>query len=128
MIELNLNDKRKVTAKAFTMNFTYSGLLTYQTSEGINRNIYERADYPGNWGNRAVLKLKPKEVDFKSVLDPCYYCVWLESEWKQHKESDGSLLVVIWFDDIPNERSIEHMITRGVKDIDWAGHAEDYAI
>ena len=128
MIDLKINNGREVSVNAFTMNFTYSGLLSYQTSERINRHIYERASYPTNWGNRAVLKLQPKELAFKSILDPCYYCVWLQSEWTQHRESDGSELVVIWFDDIPNERSIEHMIAGGIKAIDWEAHAEDYNI
>lgn len=126
MIELKLNNQKKVTINAFTMDFTYGGLLSYQTSEGINRNIFERATYPSKWGRRAQLKLKPKEADFKSFLDPCYYCVWLSSEWKKDKQSDGTGLVVVWFDDIPNKRSIEHMIERGIKDIDWEAHAEDF--
>ena len=61
MIVLNLNDQIKVTVNAFSMDFTYCGLLTYHASEDINRKIFERATYPTNWGHRAVLKLKPKE-------------------------------------------------------------------
>lgn len=126
MLDINLEKGKKVTVNAFSMNFTYGGLLTYQTSEDINRKLFERASYPSNWNNRAVLKIKPKEANFKSFLDSCYYCVWLSSTWKQNNQSDGSELVVIWFDDIPNQRSIEHIITYGIKNIDWEDHAEGF--
>jgi hypothetical protein len=126
MIELNLNNQKLVTVNAFTLDFTYGGLLTYQTSEGINRKLFERANYPSNWGNRKVLKLKPKEIDFKTILEPCYYCVWLKSDSINDQNADGSELVVIWFDDIPTKKSIEKIIDKGIRHIDWEDNAENF--
>jgi len=128
MIDIYLNSGRKLTISAFSMGFTYSGLICGNATERINQSIFEKADYPINWGNRKVLKLKPSDVSFKSVLDPCYYSVWLYSEALNESDADGSLLVVTWFGDIPNGKPIEQIIEKGVKSINWELHAENYNI
>ena len=59
-------------------------------------------------------------------MKSAYYSVWLNSNDPVDPEFHGSELVVIWLDDIPGDRSIEEIITKGVKAIDWEANAQDY--
>jgi len=78
------------------------------------------------WGTRNTHKFIPRLEEFRNELKPIYYRALLTSEFKNSPESDGSLLIVIWFDDLPNGRSIEEIVKQGVKDLDWKKYAEDY--
>jgi len=124
--DIIIQQERVVTVKAFTMDFIYDGLLTADTSEDLNKKLFERVSFPPKWGERPLLKLTPREPGFKGVLPRCYYSVWLSSTWAKDNQADGSELVVIWFDEIPSKISIEDIITKGIEEIYWEAHAEDF--
>jgi hypothetical protein len=126
MMDILISNNRNVTVDSFTMDFTYAGLLSYTSTERINKAIFEGANYPSSWGNRKVLKIEPNGGDFKIDLNHCYYCAWMNSDTVGFSDADGSTLVVIWFGDLPNARSIENIIQQGISKIDWEANAENF--
>ena len=126
MIEIVIGNNRNVTVDAFTVDATYAGLLSYTSTERINKSIFERANYPSSWGNRKVLKILPNEGDFEIPLGLCNYCAWMRADTVGLSDSDGSELVVIWFEDKPNGRSIEEIIRKRIRNIDWESNAENF--
>jgi hypothetical protein len=126
MIDILISNNRNVTVDSFTIDSTYAGLLSYTSTERINKMIFERANYPGSWGNRKILKIEPNDGDYNTPLGLCYYCAWMRSDTVGLSDADGSELVVIWFGDLPNARSIENIIQQGISKIDWEANAENF--
>jgi hypothetical protein len=57
MLRINLNcNNRIVTVEAFSFNYTYGHLITYRTTERINKAIFEEVSYPGEWQNSKAVK------------------------------------------------------------------------
>jgi hypothetical protein len=125
VIKFKLDSEIEVKVDAFSFDYTYAGLLLGTPNEELNRHIFENLTYPNNWGTRAVLKIKPSIDEFQKKLKLCCYSVWLSSEPMDLK-FDGSNLVVIWFDNTPNGKTIEEIIQKGIKSIDWKAHAQDF--
>lgn len=126
MISIQLNCGVSVTVEALSLKRTYSGILEGKPHEIINRRIFQNADYPSEWGKRKVLKLSPSEEDFHAELKPFMFSVWLDSLGFVDSKYDGADLVVIWFEDAPNDKSLESCIADAVADLDWNKHAKGY--
>lgn len=125
-MRIKLKCGREVKVDGFEFGYTYGGLLEGSPNERMNKNIFDRTTYSSNWGSRKVLKIKPKKSEFKSELKPTHYSVWLNSNDPINSNYHGSELVVIWFDELPNEKTVEEIIQNGVQDIDWDKNAEDF--
>lgn len=125
-MQVQLNCGRDIRIDGFQLGYTYGGLLEGIPNKRMNENIFQRTSYPLNWGERKVLKIKPNKDDFNTALKACYYSVWLHSNDPIDTRYHGSELVVIWFDERPNNRTIEEIILSGIKDIDWLNNAEDF--
>ena len=110
----------------FIFGHTYGGLLEGSPNKSLNKRIFKHATYPvSSWGARKVLKIKPAKDDFKKELKPACYAVWLTSE-PIISEYHGSELVVIWFEELPDEKPIMEIIKKGIKEIDWKKNAKDF--
>jgi len=125
MIEIELNCGIKVNVEGFEYGYTYGGLLEGKPNKRINKHILESITYPKNWGPRKVLNIQPSINEIENRLKPSYYSVWLTSE-PIDPEYHGSELVVIWFGEIPNGKTIETIIEVGIKFIDWNANANDF--
>ena len=126
MIRIKLNCGRKVKVDGFEFGYTYGGLLEGSPNESMNKNIFERTKYPSSWGQRKVLKIKPEKSEFKNGLKPSHYSVWLSSNDPIDPDYHGSELVVIWFDQLPNGKTIEEIIENGIQNINWNKNAQDF--
>ena len=128
MITFKLNSGRKVSLISFSFNYTYGGLLIGSPNEKLNKKIISKSTYPTDWGIRKTLKLIPKQSAIENKLKPVCYCALLESEVIQSldKTHDGSNLVVIWFGDHPNNKTIEDILNANLKKIDWEQYAENF--
>ncbi|UII26759.1 hypothetical protein LVD15_26270 [Fulvivirga maritima] len=126
MIRIRLNCGRDVKVNGFQFGYTYGGLLEGSPNERMNKSIFERTTYPSDWGGRKVIKIQPDNNDFKTKLKPTYYIVWLNSFEPINPNFDGSELVVIWFDDLPNGKMVEDIIQKGVENISWNDNAQDF--
>lgn len=124
-MNITLNCGRVVKVNTFQLGYTYGGLLGGYPHEVMNKHIFDTITYPSNWGSRKVLKIEPEEAELKTELKPSYYTVWLSSDVPVLPQNDGSELVVIWFGDSPDGKTVEAIIERGIKAIDWNTHAED---
>ncbi len=127
-LEIELNCGTKVAVECFQLGYTYGGLLAGKPGAVINRHIFKRTASPSNWGIRKTLKIKPTKSEFKNCLKPAYYVVWLWGDPfdNNYTKYCGSELVVIWFGDYPNGKTIETIIEEGVKFIDWQKNAKDF--
>ena len=126
MIEIQLKCGREVKVDGFEFGYTYGGLLEGMPNKRMNQNIFENTTYPSKWGPRKVLKIKPERKEFRNSLKPTHYSVWLTSYKPINPNYQGSELVVIWFEELPNGKTVEEIIENGVRDIDWDKHAQDF--
>lgn len=126
MIKIKLECGREVTVEGFEFGYTYGGLLYGTPDESMNEGIFKRTEYSSTWGLRKVLNIKPEKSEFESRLKPCHYSVWLSSSEPVNPESHGSELVVVWFADLPNGKTVEDIIKDGIKSIDWNKNAQDF--
>ena len=125
-MRIKLKCGREVKVDGFEFGTTYGGLLEGSPYEIMNKNIFEKTTHSSNWGKRRVLKIKPENSEFKNSLKPTHYSVWLTSNDPINSNYHGSELVVIWFDELPNGRTIEEIIQTGVQNIDWNKNAKDF--
>jgi hypothetical protein len=125
MINIELNCGRVVNVDGFHFGYTYEEYLICTPNEETNMKIFDKISYPSDWGQRKYLKIRPKEEDIKNRLQPVYYSVWLHSE-SINLDSNGSELVVTWLGDLPNGKTIENIIQRGLAYTDWNKNAEDF--
>ncbi len=125
-MRIKLKCGREVKVDGFEFGFTYGGLLEGSPNERMNNNIFERTNYSTNWGPRKVLKIRPEINEFKNGLKPAHYSVWLNSNDPINPKFHGSELVVIWFDEKPNGKTVEEIIQKGVQNIDWDKNARDF--
>jgi len=129
-MKIVLESGREVYLGSFTFQSTYGtfGFTQAENTEmnvSVNRRVFDDISCPLDWGKREVLKIKPDKVDFETKLKPTIYFVWLSSE-PMNPKYNGSGLAVAWLDDLPGRRSIEEIIERGVKHIDWNKNAKDF--
>jgi hypothetical protein len=126
---IKLDSGKEVRVHMFSFSNTYGNMLFGTTdSEYINKKTFEEATYPSNWGTRKAIKIQPSDEEFQEGLKPFCFTVWLDSKIPLDSWYDGSELVVIWFDDIPNGATFEEIIRNGVKLVDWEANAHDYEI
>lgn len=104
------------------MGYTYSGLLEGRINEALNQRLLNQITYPKNWGERPLYKIAPPN---STELPPVYYSVLLNSYDTKDSKNHGSELVVLWFGDHPKE-SIEEIIKKGVKGVDWKVYSKDF--
>lgn len=57
------------------------------------------------------------------ILPKAVFFAWLTS-----KHDNGSELYVMWFDDIPLNKSIENIVENGLSNIDWTTYAKERII
>ena len=125
-MRITLDSGKTVKVESFEYSYTYGGVLCGLLGEQMNRSVFEDIKYPSNWGPRKTLKIKPSTKEFENVLKSSYYSVWLNSNEPINPQFDGSELVVIWLDDYPQGKTIEEIIHRGVKAINWEANAQDF--
>jgi hypothetical protein len=124
---ITLDSGREVSVNAFSLKNTYGNMIAGTTKDRyVNKNIFNDAKPPKDWGIRKTRKIKPKEHELQEGLKPYCFSVWLNSNKPIDSEYDGSELVVIWFEDIPLNTTIEQIIHNAVKSIDWESSAQNY--
>lgn len=128
MISFQLNSGRKVSLVSFSFTYTYGGLLVGSPDEERNRKKVLSAKYPSEWGSRNFLIVQPSENEIKTQLKPICYCAWLESDPINSTDyrADGSSLIVIWYGDSPDQKSIHDILASDLKNIDWDKHAKNF--
>lgn len=128
MISFQLNSGREVSLVSFSFTYTYGGLLVGSPDEERNRKKVLTAKYPSEWGSRNFLIVQPSENEIKTQLKPICYCAWLESDSINSTDdtADGSNLIVIWYGDSPDQKSIHDILASDLKNIDWEINAENF--
>jgi hypothetical protein len=126
MITIKLDSGIEVKVNGFEFGYTYGGVIEGIPNMTRNIEIYESANYPANWGTRKTIKIKPEKSELKKKLRPAHYSVWLTSFEALNPKYDGSELVVIWFADLPNGKTVEEIIENGIRSIDWKKNAHDF--
>ena len=128
MISFQLNSGREVSLVSFSFNYTNDGLIVGSPNEERNRENVLKAKYPSEWGARNFLVIQPSENEIKTQLKPICYCAWLESDSINSTDdtSDGSNLIVIWYGDSPDQKTINDILVSDLKNLDWDKHAENF--
>lgn len=128
MISFQLNSGREVSLVSFSFNYTNDGLIVGSPNEERNRENVQKAKYPSEWGTRNFLVIQPSENEIKTQLKPICYCAWLESDSINSTDdtSDGSNLIVIWYGDSPDQKTINDILVSDLKNLDWDKHAENF--
>lgn len=121
-LSFSLHSGRIVRLEGFYFGITYSGLFQGIVNDELNEEFFEELSYPKNWGERKVLKIRPEDSEFSTILKPYYCAVWLSSD--PIVDGDSSELVIIWLTD-QNDLPILDLIRDGVKGFDWNQEAED---
>lgn len=132
MLWIKLDSGRNVYVNGLKYGRTYSGVIAsddrmlQQIIEGINRRKIKEITMSNPWDKRNTLFIQPSAKALKNGLKPAYYIVDLISHTAIDPKFMESSLVVIWLDDHPNQRSLEEIISQGVKQINWEENAKDY--
>lgn len=128
MISFQLNSGKEVSLVSFSFTYTYGGLLVGSPDEERNRKKVLSAKYPSEWGSRNFLVVQPSEHEIKTQLKPICYCAWLESESINSTEdtADGSNLIVIWYGDSLDQKTINDILVSDLKNVNWDKHAENF--
>jgi hypothetical protein len=126
-MKIKLNNGREVKMEAFNMSLTYGGLLVGEPNEAINDSIIGLISYSKDWGNRKALLNKKDMYISKGFLKPIIYSVWLTSSVvpAESKTNDASTIVLLWFGEEPNDKSIPEIIKEEIVNFDWDKHAEN---
>jgi hypothetical protein len=126
-MKIKLNNGREVKMEAFNMSLTYGGLLVGKPNEAMNDSIIGLISYSKDWGNRKALLNKKDMYLSKNVLKPIIYSTWLTSSVvpAESKTNDASTIVLLWFGEEPNEKSINEIIKQEIDNFDWDKHAEN---
>jgi hypothetical protein len=126
-MKIKLNNGREVKMEAFNMSQTYGGLLVGEPNEAINDSIIGLISYSKDWGNRKALLSKKDMYISKGFLKPIIYSVWLTSSVvpAESKTNDASTIVLLWFGEEPNDKSIPEIIKEEIVNFDWDKHAEN---
>ena len=129
-IHITLDCGIEVEVLAFNFGYTYGGILGGIPNDSLNQKIYDRFSYPLNWGEqRKHLKLEAAYSEFipeVQGLKHAFYSVWVKSNYVLNKDNDGSHLIVTWLDNIPNNKTIEDIISQGIRGINWVNEADDF--
>lgn len=125
-MNIQLKDSTLVKVDRFEFGYSYSSLLEGSPNEDTNRQIYDWISYPNNWGKRTYLKENPTDEVFKDKLPVCYYSVWLSSYETEDTSFDGRELVYTWFAGLPDGKTIESIIQKGIEYLDWKKHATGF--
>jgi len=125
-MRIKLHCGREVVVSGFSFGYTYDGLFTGFPNEEINSRIFHYTSYPENWGKRRLLKIQPSTEEFEKRLKGAYYCAWLNSNTPVSSNKNGSELVVIWFAEVPEDRSVKEIVEKGIKYLSWNDYAEDF--
>ena len=127
-LTIELSNGTKITIEGFNMVPTYSGLISGEPNEELNENILKKTTYPSEWGERkAVYKqrnIKKSKIELK---DFCY-SAWLTSKpvFDTKNQFDGSSIVMVWFGDSPQNKSIQEIIKIELENFDWNRHCENF--
>lgn len=126
-MEIELKTGRKVHIEAFNMSKTYGGLLVGKPFEAMNDSIIGLVSYSKDWGNRKALLNKEDMYASKNVLKPIIYSVWLTSDVvpQESKINDSSTIVLLWFGEEANEKSVHDIIKEEIINFDWDNQAEN---
>jgi hypothetical protein len=126
-MNMKLKTGKVVTLETFNMSMTYGGLLLGEPDEAMNDSIIGLIIDSKDWGNRKVLLKKKNRYNFKNVLKPIVYTVWLTAEAipSNSKIKDASSIVLIWFGEFESKKSIQEIIIEGVGNFDWDSNAEN---
>ena len=126
-MRIKLDSGKEVSVDSFLFGGrTYGGVLSGLPNKKMNDSIFKEITYPSKWGPRKTLKIKPSDREFENRLKETYYSVWLNSNEPINPQLHGSELVVIWLDNYSKGKTIEEIILKGVKAINWEDNAQDY--
>lgn len=127
-VQVTLDSGLELTLKGFHLAFTYGGLMEGNPlKESVFEFIQDEIRVPKNWGDRKLFSISAKEDGINSLL-PLFSCyAYLTSDIPAGDPfADGSELVVHWFEDSIQDRSIPQIIEEAVKDLDWKNEADDF--
>jgi hypothetical protein len=113
-MEIKLKDGKTVKVLAFHYGETYEGLLEGRPSPGLNRRIVEKESNFHIWGEQRINVIMPSIQQLDTWIPPSAYRALLSYFDKQ--ESD---MVVLWFDELPVDKSLKEIIEKGVENVDW---------
>lgn len=123
-MKITLTNGKTVQVKSFHFTATYGNLLEGSINEKTNTLVFNSLEYPENWGNRKLLKIKPKS--FQQKLPSVCFSVWLHSHQPIRSDYDGSELVIIWLGEIEEETRITEIIKNIITPLNWENNAQDY--
>jgi len=128
-MKIKLNEGTEVFVEAFHCTPTLAGVIVYSPSESTNQNLINHLNYPSDWGNRVCVMKKSDMYASENILKPVINSVWLSSSEvidDNDKISNGSDLVIMWFSDELQDKTIQEIIIAGVGDIKWEKFARDF--
>lgn len=126
-IKVKLNNGKYANLESFHLSFTYAGLMEGAPGKETNQIIIDEIRDFKVWGKRKVYSISPREEDLEEAL-PLFSCFAWISSFAPVKDplSDGSELVMHWFEKSMEGKSIQQMIQSVIDQIDWENEAEDY--
>lgn len=126
-VKIKLQKGGDANLSGFHLSFTYGGLMEGAPGKETNQIIIDEIRDFKVWGKRKVYSISPREEDLEEAL-PLFSCFAWISSFAPVKDplSDGSELVMHWFEKSMEGKSIQQMIQSVIDQIDWENEAEDY--
>jgi hypothetical protein len=128
-MKIKLQSGKEVYIEAFHCTPTYAGLLLGSPTKESNEILINDLSYPKNWGTRLCVIKKSDMYASENILKPIINSVWLSSSEvidDKDKISNGSDLVIMWFSDELQDKTIQEIIIAGSGDIKWEKFAIDF--
>ena len=127
-MKIKLQSGKEVYLEAFHCTPIYAGLLVGSPTKESNHKLIKNLSYPKNWGTRECVLKKSDMYVSENILKPIINSVWLSSSEAIDKKSDGSDLVIMFFSDENNDKTIQEIISKGVGDLQWEKFATDFEL
>jgi hypothetical protein len=128
-MKIKLQSGKEVYVEAFHCTPTYAGLLLGSPTKESNEILINHLSYPKNWGTRLCVIKKSEMYAYEDILKPIINSVWLSSSEAvdvKDKISNGSDLVIMWFSNELQDKSLQEIIIAGAGDINWERFASDF--
>lgn len=126
-MKFKLNSGRLFFIRKFHLRYAYEGLIAGKPDLKLNKKLFDELTHPKSWGNGPLFKIEPKTAELVGKLKPIEYSVLLESA-PIKKGYFASHLIVCWFGDEPENKSIVDIAAALLKKIDWKKKARDFEI
>jgi hypothetical protein len=122
-LTFTLPNQRKVDLQAFSLKFTYDGVLEATITERVNKRVLGHLEFPAHWRDDAIHVEWPTDL---SEMLPAFVCFAELVSFEPISTPDQfSELNYVWFLDSIEGIPLRDLIQKALDRLDWDGLAKE---